>query len=209
MYKLFCNVFVLLLFLTANLYSQKRVEKKIDGKTIGKIRIVSQNISSLTINSTETDVILINAVFHGETASNIVLTSKTEGDNLIIGTAFTPFFIPENDKLAAHKVLAGDVKMEVPKGYSVSIELENASVFVSGDYKKLQVALQRGNLELTTFKGNAFLSTIDSDIKVKALTGVRGIGESKNGKVINELEGNGSFLIKAYSRNGSISLTHN
>ena len=154
-------------------------------------------------------MILLNAVFHGETASNIVLTSKTEADNLIIGTAFTPFFIPENDKLAAHKVLAGDVKIEVPKGYSVSIELENASVFVSGDYNKAQVALQRGNLELTTFKGNAILSTIDSDIKVIALTGVRGIGVSKNGKVINEMEGNGSFLIEAYSKNGSISLTRN
>ena len=73
----------------------------------------------------------------------------------------------------------------------------------------MQVALQRGNLELTTFKGNAFLSTIDSDIKVKALTGVRGIGESKNGKVINELEENGFFLIEAYSKNGDIILPRN
>ncbi len=73
----------------------------------------------------------------------------------------------------------------------------------------MQVALQRGNLELTTFKGNAILFTIDSDIKLKVLTGVRGIGESKNGKVINELEENGFFLIEAYSKNGDIILTRN
>ena len=186
--------------------AQKVIEKEFSSEEIYKLSIVDDAIFKIEIQSSENSTIKISAHISGENSESIIIEEKIVDGILSLKTGFAPFFSLENDKLAAHKVMAIELKITVPSTISVEIKSKLASVFANGTYKNLAVSIENSNCDLQNFSGNAHLKTISGNITVIANNTVLGIAVSKNGIVKNELFKNGKFLVEAESINGIISL---
>ena len=186
--------------------AQKVIEKEFSSEEIYKLSIVDDAIFKIEIQSSENSTIKISAHISGENSESIIIEEKIVDGILSLKTGFAPFFSLENDKLAAHKVMAIELKITVPSTISVEIKSKLASVFANGTYKNLAVSIENSNCDLQNFSGNAHLKTISGNITVIANNTVSGIAVSRNGIVKNELFKNGKFLVEAESINGSISL---
>lgn len=186
--------------------AQKVIEKEFSSEEIYKLSIVDDAIFKIEIQSSENSTIKISANISGEKSESIIIEEKIVEGILSLKTGFAPFFSLENDKLAAHKVMAIELKITVPSTISIEIKSKLASVFANGTYKNLAVSIENSNCDLQNFSGNAHLKTISGNITVIANNTVSGIAVSKNGILKNELSKNGKFLVEAESINGIISL---
>ena len=163
-------------------------------------------ISKIEIHSSEESIIKISVHISGEHSESVVIEEKTSEGKLFLKTAFAPFFTLENDKLAAHKVMAIELKINVPKTIAVEIKSKLASVLANGTYENIAVSIENSNCDLRNFSGNAHLKTVKGNITVLANNDVSGKAFSKYGIVRNELTSNKKFLVEAESIHGSISL---
>ncbi|RMA65865.1 hypothetical protein [Ulvibacter antarcticus] len=200
-------VFILLISAFASEgFAQKILEREWDAEGVEKLFLRCNSVYQISITSEKTDKILVHTEVAGENYEQLLLATELKNDKLTIETSYAPFFKPENDKLAAHKIMAIEMRLVIPEGLQVSIESKLASVEVEGSYRFLSVALEEGNCELQNFKGDASLQTKKGDIIVFARTDVSGTGLSTNGTVENHLDFNGSLLIEAESIYGNIRL---
>ena len=122
---------LLVAFGTAEAISQKVVEKQLDASEIKRLIITSNMINTLSITSEETDQITIVNKVVGEGYENVIVTTSAENNTLKIGTSYSPYFIPENDKLAAHKVISVDMMLTIPDFLYVEVETSIASINVT------------------------------------------------------------------------------
>lgn len=187
-------------------YAQKVIQKKFPSEEISEFSITDNAIFKIEIQSSEESTITVSAHISGEHAENIIIEEKIVDGTLFLKTGFAPFFTFENDKLAAHKIMAIELKITVPKTIAVEIKSKLASVNFNGNIKNLRINLENGNCTLTNFSGNAQLKTIGGNITAQTQKNVSGNAISKNGTVENNLSSKGKFLIAAESINGSISL---
>jgi hypothetical protein len=186
--------------------AQKTIQKEFDSEGIQKLSIADDAIFKIILQSSEETAIKVSAHISGEHFESIIIEEKIVDGTLSLKTGFAPFFTLENDKLAAHKVMAIEVKLTVPKKLAVEIKSKLASVIATGTFKSLSISLENGNCNLNNFFGNAQLKTIAGNIAVQAQKNVSGNAISRNGTVENKLSGNGEFLVGSESINGNISL---
>lgn len=186
--------------------SQKVVEKQLDATRFERLIISSEIINTLTITSEATNKIRIVNKVVGENYENVVVTTSEENKTLKIGTSYSPFFIAENDKLAAHKVMSVDVELTIPNFLDVEVNTSIASINVTGNYANFQAYLENGDCHLNNFLGNASIKTKQGIIKVYAKANVSGRAFSRNGSVVNNLPGKAKYTIIAESHDGDISL---
>lgn len=186
--------------------AQKTIQKEFSSAGIKTLFIADDAIYKITIQSSEESIIKVSTHISGEHAENIIIEEKIIDGTLSLKTGFVPFFSLENDKLAAHKVMAVEVKLIVPTEVSVEIKSKLASVYANGSYKNLAVSLENANCDLRNFSGNAHLKTVNGNITVFASNIVSGRAISKYGIVENELSSGRKFLIEAETINGIISL---
>ncbi|MAB56108.1 MAG: hypothetical protein CL524_01025, partial [Aequorivita sp.] len=142
----------------------------------------------------------------GEHSENVIVEENITENTLSLKTDFSPFFLPEDDKLAAHKVMAVEVDLTIPQTISLEIKSKLAAVTAEGRIYELAVSIENGACVLTNFMGNAHLKTTDGNIWVRATSTVSGQATSTHGTVENKLWGNGKFFVEAESINGDISL---
>ncbi len=187
-------------------FSQKVIEKEFSSEKIRMLSIDDDAISKIEIHSSEESIIKISVHISGEHSESVVIEEKTSEGKLFLKTAFAPFFTLENDKLAAHKVMAIELKINVPKTIAVEIKSKLASVLANGTYENIAVSIENSNCDLRNFSGNAHLKTVKGNITVLANNDVSGKAFSKYGIVRNELTSNKKFLVEAESIHGSISL---
>jgi hypothetical protein len=135
-----------------------------------------------------------------------VVTTSEEKQKLILGIAYSPFFIAENDKLAAHKVISIEMTVTVPKNMNIEVETAIANFKGIGRFETLRASLLTGNCELADFEGDAGIKTRDGNITVHASKKVTGKAVSQKGTVINNLPVSGKYHILAESLGGDISL---
>ena len=200
-------VIVLLLFFgTVFCTAQKVIQKEIASDGIQILSIPDDVIYKITIQSSEESIVKISAHISGVHAESVVIDARIIEDTLSLKTGFTPFFDLENDKLAAHKVMAIEMEITLPKEMAVQIKSKLASVNTEGIFKNLDISLENGNCILTNFLGNAHLKTMGGNITVWAKKNVSGKAFSKNGTVENELPNQRKFLVEAESSSGNISL---
>ncbi|MFT4848973.1 MAG: hypothetical protein ACI83B_001511 [Sediminicola sp.] len=202
--KILLNLF--LVFGICEAVSQKLVEKQLNATTFERIVISSKIINTLAINTEVTDQIRIVSKVVGENCENVVVTTSQENKTLKIGASYSPYFIAENDKLAAHKVISVDVELTIPNFLYVEVRTSIASVSVIGNYSNLQANLENRDCELNNFLGNASIKTKRGNIKVHVKGSVSGRAFSTNGSVVNYLPGRAKYTIVAESRDGDISL---
>lgn len=197
---------LLLAFGISEAISQKLVEKQLDATRFERLVISSDMINTLAVTSEATNQIRIVNKVVGENYENVIVTTSEENKTLKIGTSYSPYFIADNDKLAAHKVMSVDIELTIPNFLYVEVNTSIASISVTGNYSNFHAYLENGDCQLNNFLGNASIKTKQGNIEVHARENVSGRAFSKNGSVVNYLPGKAKYTIIAESRDGDISL---
>ncbi len=200
------TVFIFLFFGITFCSAQKVIQKEFSAEGIHSLSINDDAIYKVTIHSSEESTIKVSVHISGEHAESIIIEEKIINGKLSLKTGFAPFFILENDKLAAHKVMAIELQMTLPNEMAVDVKSKLASILAYGSFKNLSFSLENGSCILNDFSGSAQLKTIMGNITVLAQKNVSGKGISMNGTVENKLSEQGKFFVEAESVNGSISL---
>lgn len=201
---IYCILFTIIVIQAG--FAQKTMDKVWSSRGIQTLKIDSDQVFNIfLVNSEDSNISAVIKV-EGETYENVVLEVQENDGILSMETAYTPYFEPINDKLAAHKVLAIEMHVKVPSKLGVSIEAEIASLLAKGSFKMLDIQLARGNCELQDFRGNARIYTKEGFIEVGSRNKVAGKATSRNGRIINTLPKAGKYWIEAESISGDISL---
>jgi len=186
--------------------AQKIMHKEYDASQVETLIITSNEIFTIEIHTGTTAKIMVETNVEGENYEQVILNTTNDGKVMSLGTSYAPYFEAFNDKLAAHKLIAIDMKITIPENIAVQVNAKIASVDARGSYRNLEVSLENGNFRLTDFEGNATVYTKQGDIIVYASSDVSGDGISKYGRVKNLLGDSGKYHIKAESITGDISL---
>lgn len=203
------QAFLIIVFIFFGNYfcvAQKIIQKEFPSEGIHTISIKDDAIFKIEVQSSEEKSIKMSLHISGEHSESIIVEEKITDGILSLKTGFTPFFILENDKLAAHKVMALEMQITLPKKMAVEIKSKLASLNATGTFKNLIISLENGSCVLTNFSGNAQLKTIAGNITVRAHKNVSGKAISRNGTIENMLLKQGKYVVDAESINGNISL---
>ena len=187
-------------------FGQKIIQKEFDAKEVHTLSIEDDAIFKITVISSESRKIRMLLHVSGEYSENIVVEEKFINGSLFLSTGFNPFFVLENDKLAAHKVMALQMEIFVPSNISITVKSKLATVNTTGKFKKLAIVLENGSCVLTDFSGNAHIKSTNGDIGVIADKNVSGRAISKNGTVEINLPQEQQYTVFAESINGNISM---
>ena len=109
-------------------FAQKDTREIIDADEIESITINTDEVYLISIISTNTSQIKINAHSEGEYFNDIILKSSISGSELIITTEYPKKLAGGYDKLSAHKVFSLEIELEVPYGMQVSVKSNIASL---------------------------------------------------------------------------------
>lgn len=205
MYKTF---FIIIVFFFGSFccVAQKIIEKEFSAEGLLSLTIEDDLIFNIKIVSSKRESIKINVHVSGEHAEAIIIEEKRSKGKLSLRTAVMPYFIFEDDKLAAHKLMAIEVMLFIPENIAVEIKSKLTSLETTGKIRNLSASLQKGSCTIIDFSGDAHIRTVDGNINAKAQKEVCGKALSKNGTVENSLSKRGSFLLEAESINGDIYL---
>jgi sulfur relay (sulfurtransferase) DsrF/TusC family protein len=167
-----------------SLYAQKRLTQTYDATAIKELYIHSNEIFKIKITTGEVREITVATIIDGETFASTLLNTFTNDGVLKITTGKTPDYIPFNDKLAAHKVLAIELEIIIPIGLDVSIYSTLASVDTYGKLGQVRIDLGRGHFkgEEFRFRESGKINTISGSIYISSNL-VNVTAQSRNGKV--------------------------
>lgn len=180
------NLHISILFILASisLCAQKRLTQTYEAAAINELYINSNEIFKIKITTAETSDISVATIIDGETFASTLLNTSTNDGVLKITTGKTPDYIPFNDKLAAHKVLAIELEIIIPIGLDVSIYSTLASVDTFGKLGQVRIDLGRGhfNGKEFRFRESAKINTISGSIYVSSNL-VNVSAQSRNGTI--------------------------
>ena len=175
---------ILFMLVTMSLYAQKRLSQTYDATAIKELYIHSNEIFKIKITTGEVREITVATIIDGETFASTMLNTSTNDGVLKITTGKTPDYIPFNDKLAAHKVMAIELEIIIPIGLDVSIYSTLASVDTYGKLGQVRIDLGRGHFkgEEFRFRESGKINTISGSIYISSDL-VNVTAQSRNGKV--------------------------
>ncbi|WP_298349611.1 hypothetical protein [uncultured Dokdonia sp.] len=175
---------ILFILVTMSLYAQKRLTQTYDATAIKELYINSNEIFKIKITTGEVREITVATIIDGETFASTLLNTSTNDGVLKITTGKTPDYIPFNDKLAAHKVLAIELEITIPRSLDVSIYSTLASVDTYGKLGQVRIDLGRGHFkgEEFRFRESGKINTISGSIYVSSNL-VNVTAQSRNGKI--------------------------
>ncbi|WP_396597723.1 hypothetical protein [Dokdonia sp. R86516] len=173
------------MLVTMSLYAQKRLTQTYDATVVKELYINSNEIFEIKISTAETSAISVATIIDGETFASTLLNTTINDGVLKITTGKTPDYIPFNDKLAAHKVLAIELEIIIPKGLDVSIYSTLASVDTYGKLGQVRIDLGRGHFkgEEFRFRESAKINTISGSIHLD-IDKANVTAQSRNGNVV-------------------------
>ncbi|WP_405203273.1 hypothetical protein [Dokdonia sp. LLG6352-1] len=175
---------ILFMLVTMSLYAQKRLSQTYDATAIKELYIHSNEIFKIKITTGEVREITVATIIDGETFASTMLNTSTNDGVLKITTGKTPDYIPYNDKLAAHKVMAIELEIIIPRGLDVSIYSTLASVDTYGKLGQVRIDLGRGHFkgEEFRFRESGKINTISGSIYISSNL-VNVTAQSRNGKI--------------------------
>lgn len=159
-------MFSILLWAGYHVSAQQLVQKSIEDPFISNIHINASQFFEITFETADTGKIVVKAVIEGEYGKDQVLQLTRYGGTLEVSSGFRPNFVVPGDKLSAHKVIAIALKVQLPKGKNVNIYGTNTNVFISGNYKHVQVIVDDGNCSLDQVQGEVEVTTRSGNITV-------------------------------------------
>ncbi len=196
-------LYIICLLITFQLKAQKQLEKHIEDASIENIDIDGNGIFKIKINTHNGSVIKIKANVEGEHNEHIVLITNQVENSLRISAQWHPFFIQDNDKLSAHKVISIELDITLPNNINLYVNSDIASAEIKGNYKELEIELINGNCDLYTKANYTKINTIQGNIMVLTKdTSVEAI--TKNGKKDIDITINGNNKMFLNTLNGDI-----
>ena len=188
---------------------QKTVDKKWDGRQLDSLKILTDEVYKIDIRGSNTREISLKAVIEGELYQETMVNASISSRTLNITTDLSPYFTPENDKLAAHKVMSVELELIIPETMAVIVNSKLASVNTTGSFEYIAVGLEQGRCKLNEFSGSATLYTIQGDIEIEPAGVHQYRLSSKYGAVLNPQESYGDRLVQAESIYGEIRVIKN
>jgi hypothetical protein len=181
------------------------VTKSILDSAVSSFQIDASNCFEITLETADTDEVLVEAIIDGEYRKDLVLTVIEEGSIVLVSAGFRTNFENPNDKLSAHKVVSIALDIKIPEHKNVRISGTNSNIKASGVYENLKITLNDGTGHLNTVEGNVEVTTQSGDIIVESRS-AEIFSSSKYGKVDeNQIPaGNTKYIL--YSVTGNILL---
>ena len=204
--KIYISIFLFVSSLTA--FAQKDTSQLLESKGIEQINIDTDEVFKINLKTVSGDQIKIKTHAAGEYYNDISIDLEQKADVLNITSQFREILQSGFDKLSAHKVFALEISMEIPEGMQVYINSNIASVEAAGSYKYLQVQLNSGHCNLTSFIGNALINTFNGAINIET-TDATVVANSRNGTLSLPPDFPGIYQIHATSINGNIRVVEN
>ena len=204
--KIYISIFLILTSLTG--FAQKDTSQLIDANGIEKINIDTDEVFKINLKTVSGDQIKITTHAAGEYYNDISLDLEHKKEVLNITSQFREILQSGFDKLSAHKVFALEISIEIPEGLQVYINSNIASVDAAGTYKYLQVQLNTGHCNITSFLGNALVNTFNGAINIET-TDATVVANSRNGTMSLPPDLPGIHQIHATSINGNIRVVEN
>jgi len=198
--------FLVSFFFVFQLQAQKVIEKQIDALNISKVVIDGSAIFKIKMSTSKTKTIVVLAKVEGEHNEDIFLLAEIKNSELVISTKLQPLFVPDNDKLSAHKVISIELSITIPEYLNAFIQSDIASVTAKGKYNNLTIELINGNCNVDTFSGNATINTIHGSINIRCKeANVK--ASTKKGILIQDKLKFGNNTLDLNSINGNITIT--
>ncbi len=199
---------ILLFVISISGFAQKDTSQLISANGISQINIDTDEVFKINLKTVSGDQIKITTHAAGEYYNDISIDLDQKKDVLYITSQFREILQSGFDKLSAHKVFALEVSMEIPAGMQVYINSNIASVEAAGTYKYLQVQLNSGHCNITSFLGNALINTFNGAINIET-TDATVVASSRNGTLSLPPDFPGIHQIHATSINGDIRVVEN
>lgn len=181
------------------------IEKSIAASGVKTVIIDGDTVFRIKINTLNTEDISIKTRSEGEYGGQNVLTAETKQDTLFISSKLQPFFVDADNKSTAHKVIATNLEMAIPKHLNVYIKSDIATTDIAGEYNKITIELINGNCILNSFKGDAIINTIYGYINVFT-NHAKVEANTKNGNLSIEHLDIETYTLKLNSINGNITV---
>lgn len=176
------GVFLLLFFTAHVLPAQKLIKKSLIDSDIRHIIIDATNNFELSVSTSPSNEIKLEAHIDGEYQNSLVLNLKRTGSTMAVSTDFQRNYQKPGDKLSAHKVISVGLSVILPEHKGVSIFGTNCNVDAQGDYSNLKISLADGRCLLNNVSESAAVITQSGTIVVKA-SKAQILAKSKYGSV--------------------------
>ncbi|WBU90427.1 hypothetical protein [Cellulophaga omnivescoria] len=202
------TLYIILLFSFGFLNAQKIVEKTVLNDHISLINIDTENCYKVTLETGNTEDVVVSANIEGEYKKDLVLEIKEEAASIFITTGFSPTFTSPNDKLSAHKVISISLHIIVPQYKNVKLYGKSSNITASGNYKNLNITLLDGYCMLQNISEAITASTQSGNIIVKGNNAIVK-ASTKYGKIYQDklLKGNTIFNLSSITGDIHISKT--
>lgn len=197
---------LLLLFFMAHMLSaQKLIRKSLVDPDIRHISIDATNNFELSVSTSPSNEIKLEALIDGEYKNDLVLNLRRTGNTIAVSTDFQRDYQKPGDKLSAHKVISVGLEVMLPEHKRVTIFGTNCNVSAQGNYRNLKVSLADGRCLLTDVSESATVTTQSGTILVKA-SRAKILADSKYGSVEGEEIPMGDNQYRLVSVTGNIVL---
>ncbi len=182
------------------------MKKSLLNTSISLININAENCFQISLETTNTNQIIVSATIDGEYQKDLALQIKEEGPTVFVSAGFNPNFKNPNDKLSAHKVVSISLHIKLPANKNINLYGKSSNINVTGNYKQLDVSLYDGFCKLRniggiitvkTQNGNIFLENKNATIKAT----------SKYGEIYNTKIPKGKGIFNLLTITGNIHIT--
>ncbi|MEO1032581.1 MAG: hypothetical protein AAFX55_14310 [Bacteroidota bacterium] len=185
--------------------AQNTLTKEVEANAIETITIKGNQIFNVSVVSTETDYVTILSILDGEYQNNYQIATKLDQNELILSLEYMSFEDIPDDKRNAHKVIAAELKLQIPNNLNLNIFSDIGSVIAKGSYNTLSIELVQGYCTADALSKSATINTIEGDINVITDDAVIRTA-SKNGKVSTESLNSSEYQWNLTSINGDITV---
>jgi len=198
-------ILIVLFFISARVETQNVLEKTILANEIKSISINGNQIFNITVETSETDFIIIKSTLDGEYQNQFQIVTEEVDNQLKLSLEQIAFTTIEDDKRNAHKVIAATLQLVIPEQCSLNVISDVGSVDLSGEFNELTIELLQGYCTVLGTANSTIINTIDGDINV--VTNSASINANSNNGIIDLDEFSISNSIwKLKSINGDITV---
>ena len=162
-------VFLILAF--AKAYPQDNTANTINSSITGRdfevVDIVFDTYVALEIGNSEDGSIHLFEKENGEYKDAVQVRSVIENDSLKLRSTPSLSFEFPQDKLSAHKVINTSLKLLIPEGKKVIINVREATVLCEGNFKSIYVNQLSGTCKLKIIEGDVSVVSVYADIDLE------------------------------------------
>lgn len=186
--------------------AQNIVKKQIEAKSIKAITVNGNQIFNISVETTQTNNISVVSKLDGEYQNKYQIATKEDNVTLTLSLEFMSFEDIPDDKRNAHKVIAAELKIEIPENFDLNIISDIGSVQIKGKFNNIFIELIQGYCNVNATGNFVTINTVDGDITV-ATTNASVVANSKHG-IVNIVEFKSKeFIWDLRSINGNITVT--